>query len=768
MSREKISRISRKQIKKSRKLKRSLLTKFLLVSSIIVLFLMIISAVFVISVIKDAPTFSASDLESPLSTRVYDQDAELISTLFREENRIEVSIDDIPEQLQDAFISIEDKRFYNHHGIDIFRIAGAAIANLKHGWGVEGGSTLSQQLIKRTILTTDKTLKRKIQEAWLALRLEQNYSKDEILEMYLNNVYFGHGAYGIQMASVHYFNEEDLSELNLAQMALLAGLPNAPSAGNPFNNPDQAKKRMNQVLDAMVKNEVISEAEAKEASGTELEDILQEPVKKDKDPFNAYLDAVYHELVIKEEVVSEQDFYQGGLEIYTHLDKDTQQMIDDLLHSDDIPYPDEHFETGISLVDTQTGVMKALGGGRNFTSIQDINYGAYVKSQPGSTIKPILDYGPAIEHLKWSTAQPITDEPYQYSDGTPINNWDNKYWGSMTIRRALEWSRNIPALKAFQEVGSEQAQIFAEGLGIEIDPIYEAAALGGFDGASPLDLASAYAAFGNGGMYNEPSTVRKIVFPDGKEWEPEQKPHQAMQDYTAYMITDMLKTVITSGTGADANIPDIPVAGKTGSTNIPKEIREQYGIGSGLLDSWFVGYTTEYSLAVWSGYPSLKAKDSDEIQYIQSDGTQNIPKILFKEIMTELSDENTLDFEQPESVVSNGTELYVRGMEQQKRPEPQPEQPREIEEEDQEEPEENLEKDEEDEIAEEESDDKEGDGKDQDNEEENIEENDQNKDEEKKKEPNDDEKDQEAEKEKQDKKQKGTEEKKENDPADSS
>lgn len=785
MSREKMSRISRKQMKKSRKPKRSLLTKFLLASSIIIMFLAIISAVFVISVIKDAPTFSASDLEIPLSTRVYDQDDELISILFREENRIKVSIDDIPEQIQDAFISIEDKRFYNHRGIDVFRIAGAAAANVKHGWGVEGGSTLSQQLIKRTILTPDKTLKRKIQEAWLALRLEQKYSKDEILEMYLNNVYFGHGAYGIQMASVHYFNEEDLSELNLAQIALLAGLPNAPSAGNPFNNPDQAKKRMNQVLHAMVKNEVISEAEAKEASETELEDILQEPVKKDKDPFNAYLDAVYHELVKKEEVVSEQDFYQGGLEIYTYLDKDAQQMIDDLLHSDDIPYPDEHFETGISLVDTQTGVMKAVGGGRNFTFIQDLNYGAYVKNQPGSTIKPILDYGPAIEHLKWSTAQPIIDEPYQYSDGTPINNWDNQYWGSMTIRRALEWSRNIPALKAFQKVGSEQAQTFARGLGIEIDPIYEAAALGGFDGASPLDLASAYAAFGNGGMYNEPSTVRKIVFPDGKEWEPEQKPHQAMQDYTAYMITDMLKTVITSGTGADANIPGIPVAGKTGSTNIPKEIREQYGIGSGLLDSWFVGYTTEYSLAVWSGYPSLKAKDSDEIQYIQSDGTQHIPKILFKEIMTELSDENTPDFEQPDSVVSNGTELYVRGMEQQKRPEPQPEQPGEIEG-DQEESEEDLEKDEEDEIEEEEPDVKEDDGKDQDNEEENKEENDQNKDEDKKKEPNGDEKDKEPDKEpekepdkepqkepekepqkepeKQDKERKGTEEKKENDP----
>src|SRR5690606_15587238 len=187
---------------------------------------------------------------------------------------------------------------------------------------------------------------RKIQEAWLALKLEQNYSKDEILEMYLNNVYFGHGAYGIQMASVHYFNEEDLSELNLAQIALLAGLPNAPSAANPFKNPEQAKKRMNQVLDAMVQNEVISEAEANEAKETDVEDILQEPVKKEDDPYSAYIDAVYDQLVNRDKIVSEQDFYQGGLEIYTQLDKDAQQMIDELLHSDDIPYPDEHFETG--------------------------------------------------------------------------------------------------------------------------------------------------------------------------------------------------------------------------------------------------------------------------------------------------------------------------------------------------------------------------------------------------------------------------------------
>lgn len=671
MSLENKSRVSRKQSKKSRlkkgKPKKKFFSIFLWIVSIPIMLLAIFSLLFVFNIIKEAPTLSANDLESPLSTRIYDQDDELIGTLFKEENRIKVSIDEIPEQMRDAIISIEDKRFYKHHGIDPLRIVGAARANFKHGWGSEGGSTLSQQLIKRTILTPDKTLKRKIKEAWLALNLERQYAKEEILEMYLNNVYFGNGAYGIQMASVNYFNEENLSKLNLAQIALLAGLPNSPSAGNPFKNPEQATKRMNQVLDAMVVNDVISEEEAKEASTQNLTDILHEAVKKDDNPYSAYMDAVYDQLVKKEKIVSEKDFYQGGLEIYTHLDKDTQQMIDDLLHSEDIPYPDEHFETGISLVDTKTGVIKAIGGGRNFTSIQDMNYGAYVKNQPGSTIKTILDYGPAIEHLNWSTAHPITDEPYQYSDGTPINNWDNKYWGSMTVRRALEWSRNIPALKAFQEVGSDQAQGFASGLGIEIEPIYEAAALGGFDGVSPLELASAYAAFGNEGWYHKPSTVEKLVFPDGEEWKPDETPHKAMQDYTAYMITDMLKTVITTGTGTDANIPGVPVAGKTGSTNIPKEVREQYGINSGLLDSWFAGFTTEYSLAIWSGYPSLKSKNND-IQFIRSDGTQHIPKILFKEIMTELSDEKTPDFKQPDSVVLRGDELYVKGTEQSEQP----------------------------------------------------------------------------------------------------
>ena len=654
----------RQQRKKTNQHKRSWWKVLLL--SLGITFALIVGggAVTVAVMISDAPELKESNLQMPQSTRIYDDDGKQVDTLFQEENRINVSIDEVPDVMKAAIISIEDKRFYDHNGIDWRRLLGAARSNIKNGWGAEGGSTLTQQVIKRTVLTPEKTLKRKVQEAWLALKLEKKYSKDEILELYLNNVYYGHGAYGIKTAAVTYFGEEDLSQLSISQAALLAGLPNSPSATDPFKHPDKAEERRDKVLQSMVDNGFINKEEVAKAKEELVADIIlkEEEKQANDNPYNAYVDAVYDQLVKEEKIVSEEEFFQGGLEIYTHLDSDAQQATYDLLHSENIAYPDDDFEAGISLVDTETGAIKAIGGGRNFKAIRYSNYGSNIKHHPGSTIKPILDYGPAIEHLKWSTSHILTDEPYEYSDGTPINEWDGKYWGSVSIRRALEWSRNIPALKAFQAVGADKAQAFAAGVGIEIDPIYESAAIGGFDGVSPLQMAAAYAAFGNGGTYNEPSAVKKVVFPNGKEWEPDVISEKAMEDYTAYMITDMLKTVMASGTGMQANIEGIPVAGKTGSTNIDQTDREKYGIADGLRDSWFSGYTTEYSLTVWTGYPSMKNENGD-VQYIKYDGTQDIAKHLFRELMSEVSSPDVKDFVQPDSVISIGSELMVRGAE---------------------------------------------------------------------------------------------------------
>ena len=624
----------------------------------------IVISVTIINMILNTPDLKASDLETPLSTQIYNQDDELIGTMFEEENRVKVDIDDVPDEMKEAIVSIEDKRFYDHNGVDFRRILKAAFVNLKQGWGAEGGSTISQQVIKRNVLSSEKTLNRKIREAWLAIELEREYSKEEILEIYINNVYLGNGSYGFKTASKSYFSE-DLEDINLSQIALLAGLPNSPSSDNPVEHPDKAEKRRNQVLQSMVNNEIISQEEAEEAKEEKMDDILDiDEEERDKNAsYNAFIDTAYEQLIEQEEIISEDEFYQGGLKIYTTVEPDLQKSVNEILSSDDIAYPDDNFEVGIALIDTKTGAIQAIGGGRNFESIRDINYGASVQQQPGSTIKPILDYAPAIEHLDWSTAHLLSDEEYEYSDGTSVKEWDNEYWGDISMRRSLEWSRNIPALKAFQEVGEEDAQAFAEDLGIQIDPIYESAALGGFDGASPLQMAGAYAAFGNEGKYNQPSTVDKIVYPDGEEWEPEDdETTEAMHDYTAYMITDMLKTVITSGTGTGANIPELPVAGKTGSTNIPQDVRIENGISGGLLDSWFVGYTPQYALAVWTGYPSIKDKDGD-VQYIVEDGTQNIAKQIFKQLMTDISDPSMEDFKQPDSVNSIDSELYIEGKE---------------------------------------------------------------------------------------------------------
>ncbi|HLR54364.1 MAG TPA: PBP1A family penicillin-binding protein [Pseudogracilibacillus sp.] len=637
--------------------------KALILALFAIVVVFIIGLVSVINMILKTPELEASDLKTPLSTQIYSQDEELIGTMFQEENRLQVDIDEVPEEMKEAVVSIEDKRFYEHKGIDFRRIFKAVLSNLTQGWGSEGGSTITQQVIKRSVLSSEKTLTRKVQEAWLARKLEQEYSKDEILELYINNVYLGNKSYGVKTASKAYFNK-DIKDINLSQIALLAGLPNSPSMDNPIEHPERAEKRRNQVLQSMMNNQIISEEEAEEAKELSIDDILEEDdsTEADNESSNAFIDTVYSELVEEKEVISEEEFYQGGLKIHTTTDTEMQEAVYDAMHSEDFPFPDDNFETGIALIDTKSGEVQAIGGGRNFQSIQDVNYGVSVPHQPGSTIKPILSYGPAIDELKWSTEHNLKDEEYEYNDGTPVKEWDGEYWGDISLRRSLEWSRNIPAIKAFKEVGADKTKEFAKDLGIDVDTDNESAALGGFNGTSPLQLASAYAAFGNEGEYNEPSVVKKIEYPDGDKWEPDIETNDAMEAHTAYMVTDMLKTVIKSGTGTKANVEGLPVAGKTGSTNIPKDIQEENGINEGLIDSWFVGYTPEYTLAIWTGYPSLEGED-DELQYIPEDGTEDIPRLMFQHLMSDLSDFSMEDFKKPDDVISVDSELYIEGTE---------------------------------------------------------------------------------------------------------
>jgi penicillin-binding protein 1A len=599
--------------------------------------------------VSDAPSLDEEKMKTPYSSIVYDKDGNEIAEIGSEK-RTYVPIKDIPDNVKNAFLATEDARFYDHHGIDPIRIGGALLANVTGGFGSEGGSTITQQVVKNSLLSHEKTLKRKVQEVWLSLQLERQYSKDEILEMYLNRIYFSPRAYGVGKAAEEFFGVTDLKDLTVEQAAVLAGMPQSPNNYNPIKNPERAEQRRNVVLSLMAKHGFISKeeyAKAKKAPITEgvvSEETYAKNTSSNK--YSGFVEQVVEEVKNKAGV----DVGADGLKIHTTLDPDAQSYVEDMLNGNSVGFTDG-MQAGITLLDTKTGAIRAIGGGRNIPS-GGYNYAIDAKRQPGSSIKPLLDYGPAIEYNKWSTYEQIKDEPYTYSQGTPINNFDNGYKGWMTAREALAQSRNIPALKAFQSTKEDEKREFVKNLGIDIQgPIYEAYSIGGFGdrknpGFSSLEMAGAYSAFGNNGYYNEPHAVTSIEFNDGTKMDltPESEP--AMSDYTAFMITDMLKTAVQTGTGRAAQVPGVTVAGKTGTTNFTAEERQKYNISkSGARDSWFVGYTPQYTAAVWTG---MGKNDQNKVHLTTSE--QQMAKLAFKKLITHV-DDGSGSFKKPDSVV---------------------------------------------------------------------------------------------------------------------
>ncbi|WLR53056.1 PBP1A family penicillin-binding protein [Bacillus tianshenii] len=614
-----------------------------------ILFLVLFAAggIFAFSMIQGAPKLDLNQLKDPLSSKVYDMNGDVIADLGQEK-RTKVSYQDIPQVVKDAFIATEDVRFYDHMGIDVKRIGGAVLANFKEGFGAEGASTITQQVVKRSFLSPDKTISRKAQEAWLSIKLEQKLEKWQILEIYLNKIYFDNRVYGVAKAAEFYF-DKPLSELEVEEAALLAGIPKAPAYYDPYDHPDAAEKRRNVVIGLMAKHGKITEEQAKKAKAIPIEDTLSKG-ERDFSSYDAFIDQVIEEVSELEDV----DIYSSGLKIYTTIDPKAQQYVEDMLYTDKhVSYPNDRFQAGLVLTDTQTGEIRAIGGGRNENAKRGYNYATDINRQPGSTAKPIFDYGPAIEYLKWSTYHQIIDERHEYSNGTPVNNWDNRYKGQMSIRKALAESRNIPALKTIQEVGLDKSREFAAGLGLDLpNDIYEAYSIGGFNGLSPLELAGAYSAFGNNGIFNKPHAVTKVEFPDGEVVDLKPEPKAAMSDYTAFMVTDMMKSVMTRGTGTAANVPRLNIAGKTGTTNFDEATQRKYGIPSKAVpDSWFAGYTPEYTAAIWTGYPKTSAENY--LPYNQ----QQIAKQMFKQLFEHIYEgKESKDFKKPDSVVRVGIE----------------------------------------------------------------------------------------------------------------
>ncbi|WP_079530098.1 penicillin-binding protein 1A [Halobacillus hunanensis] len=627
----------RKQIKSNKKgTKKPTFKRIVMILLTIGIVLMIAVGGLFTYYIVTAPELNEEQLSDPISSKLYDKNGDFITDLAGEQRRTKVSYNDLPPTLIDAVLATEDVRFFEHIGIDFRRIAAAVIANIKEGFGAEGASTITQQVVKRSFLSSDKTLKRKVQEQYLAVKLDQEYSKEKILEMYLNKIYYGQGAYGVAEAAQTYFGKNELSKLTLPEIAILAGLPQRPSAYNPYKNPELAKQRMSVVLSLMVQHGKISEEEAEKARQTNVEDLLAEQTERES-PYKAFIDQVREEVEAK---MDGANIYKDGLKIYTTLDPEAQKYVEQMLGKEStINWPDEKVETGIAVTDTQTGAVRAIGGGRNYKE-GNFNYATDTQRQPGSTLKPITAYGPAIQYNKLSTYHQIKDEPIDINGYSP-NNYDDRFRGWVSTRYALSRSLNIPAVKTLHETGIDKAQKFAEGLGINFkdDQMYLSDAIGGGNAeVSPLQLSGAYAAFGNEGVYNEPYTVRKVEVPGQGTVDLKPEPKSAMNSYTAYMITSMLQTVMSEGTGTAANVPGLPEAGKTGTTN------SETDDGTDIVpDSWFSGYTTNYSISIWTGYP----KGYQNL----SEATQDIPKQLFKSVMSHISEgTETSDFQKPGSV----------------------------------------------------------------------------------------------------------------------
>ena len=613
--------------------------------------------------LKDVPDITQANLQDPLSSEIYDKNLNLIATVGAEKREY-VSINDIPKNITDAVLTTEDSRFQSHIGIDPIRLIKAVLVNIRSNSAQQGASTITQQVVKNSLLTSDKSLQRKIQEAYLSLKLENRYSKDDILEMYMNKIYYSDGQYGVKTAAKYFYNKE-LDQLTLSQVALLTGIPQQPILYNPYDYPKQAKERRDTVLYALLNNDKITEAEYNDAINTPITDGIVKKTKEERanqhtynPKFAAYIDQITKELKENQNFENIKDPLSMGLKIYTNLNPELQIYVQDMLDNQSSPMKPHASQAAISVLDTKTGLIEAIGGGKNYKA-GGYNYAVDARVQPGSSIKPLIDYAPGIEYYGWDSQTTFSDTPYQIA-GTNffIQNWDRLYHGTVSMSRALSWSYNTPAVRAFETVGYERAKHFAEKLDIPVTKDEPTTAIGGnVDGVSTLQMAGAFASFGNKGYFNKPSTIVKVFNATGKELPNiKAEPIKAMSEETAYLMTNVLKGVLTSnGLAPNGKVANFDMAGKSGSSTFDDTAYYNYGIDvvNSTKDSWMIGYTTDYTVAVWQGADVLDSA-AKALSYDQAKTTQ----VIMANVMKKASDNKVpAAFEKPAGIESkNGVE----------------------------------------------------------------------------------------------------------------
>lgn len=624
----------------------------------------IAAGIYLYSILGTLEEFDPESLDDyQLTTFVYDSEDKLISSIHGIENRIQIPLSDIPVHVQEAFISAEDRRFRSHLGFDINRIFGSLLQNIKARGIVAGGGTITQQVIRNTVLTQEKTIDRKVKEIFLAWQLERKYSKDQILEMYLNVIYFAEGAYGIEAASRTYFGKS-ASELTVAEGALLAGIIKNPHKNSPFVNMERALQRKDLVINLMVRYGKLTPEEGEAAKNEKLE--FAEDTKP-KYEHGYFMDMVMSEAasLLK---VSQEQLYTGGYRIYTTLDKSLQEQVE-ALYADDSLFPKspasgETCESALVVLETSTGEVRAILGGRKYPEGQrKVLNRALEKRQPGSAIKPLVVYAPAIELNRYTPATLVEDAPVAFGDYSP-KNADNNFDGFVTVRTALADSINIPAVKILHDIGVNLGISFGEQMGLEFDPNDRnslTVALGGLvRGISPIDLARAYTVLGDRGAYKDYTTIRRITDSYGRvlyEHRPQKK--QVLTEETAFLVSSILQSAAGPG-GTAWRLSGLKVAAKTGTVQLPET--PEFERISGINDAWIAAYNPDYTLAIWMGFDRTTTQD-----YLPPGAYGgSMPAQLAKRIFDFLYEKaEPPDFEQPMGVVQ--IELDRKALEEEHR-----------------------------------------------------------------------------------------------------
>lgn len=654
-----------KKTKSNRKLWKKIVTIILILCIICIL----VFAAFFAIIALTAPKFDPEAFNTQEQTVIYDINGDVLATLGTEK-RENVSYDDLPQVLIDAIIATEDSRFFEHNGVDLPRFIKATILQLFGQNEAGGASTLTMQIVKNNLTKKNKIetnpikkIIRKFQDVYLAVfKVEKKYSKESIMEFYVNDSFLGRS--GVEETSKYFFNKS-ASDLTLPEAALIAGLFQSPGLDNPYKNIDNAEERRDTVLYLMTRHGYITKEEAEFAKSISIESLLaNNNVANGK--YQGYIDTVVDEVEEK----TGKNPYTIPMKIYTTMEPSIQEGIDNILNGKDFTWENDVVQAGIAIVNVETGAISAIGAGRNRIGERSFNFATQARRQPGSTAKPLFDYGPAMEYNNYSTYQLFNDEPWTYTNGPSVSNWDGGYGGLMTLRYAVQYSRNVPALKTFQEVGPKNIVKFVNSLGLDIalnassenyklnangadNAINEAYAIGGTAlGFTPLEMASAYSGFASGGYYTEPYAVTKIEYRNTDEvWEYKPKRARVMSDSTAYLMNNVLESAVTGGFNGGALVWGSHVAAKTGTSNFSNETLKKYGLPSyAVNDIWTVAYTTKYSIALWYGYKEISSE-----YYL----TNNVQKeAVMRKIMTNIP-KDTVGFTMPSSVVASQVEMYT-------------------------------------------------------------------------------------------------------------